>query len=123
MLVLTRKPDEKILIGDDIQITIVKVRGNQVRIGINAPDEVRVMRGELEPKPEKRPQLRGNRLAAAPDPGRKTPSGVNRLEPVRIDTTVTTNGSAALSETNRSRGPLALYAGRVTVPVTGGVVV
>ncbi|MGI9471049.1 MAG: carbon storage regulator [Rubripirellula sp.] len=48
MLVLTRKADEQILIGDDIKITLVRVRGNSVRVGIEAPREIRVVRGELE---------------------------------------------------------------------------
>ena len=47
MLVLTRKANEQILIGDDITITLVRVRGNCVRLGIEAPREVRVVRGEL----------------------------------------------------------------------------
>ena len=47
MLVLTRKANEQILIGDDIKITLVRVRGNSVRVGIEAPREVRVVRGEL----------------------------------------------------------------------------
>ena len=50
MLVLTRKIDEQIVIGDNIKITVIKVRNNQVRIGISAPRDVRVLRGELEPK-------------------------------------------------------------------------
>lgn len=48
MLVLTRKIDEQILIGDDIKITLVRVKGNTVRIGIEAPKNIRVLRGELE---------------------------------------------------------------------------
>lgn len=48
MLVLTRKLNEKIKIGDDITITIVKLRNNQIRIGIEAPRDVRVLRAELE---------------------------------------------------------------------------
>ena len=48
MLVLTRKTDEEILIGDNIKITLVRVRGNSVRIGIEAPREVRIVRGELD---------------------------------------------------------------------------
>lgn len=48
MLVLTRKADEQILIGDNIKITLVRVRGNSVRIGIDAPREVRIVRGELD---------------------------------------------------------------------------
>ena len=47
MLVLTRKMNEQILIGNDIKITLVRVRGNSVRIGIEAPRAVRVVRGEL----------------------------------------------------------------------------
>lgn len=48
MLVLTRKTDEQILIGDNIKITLIRVRGNSVRIGIDAPRDVRIVRGELE---------------------------------------------------------------------------
>ena len=49
MLVLTRKMHEQIMIGQDITVTIIRVRGNTVRIGIEAPRQVRVMRGELLP--------------------------------------------------------------------------
>ena len=47
MLVLTRKTQERIHIGDNITITILKLKGNTVRIGIEAPRDVRVLRGEL----------------------------------------------------------------------------
>lgn len=47
MLVLTRKPQEKIQIGDDITVTVIKTKGSGVRIGIEAPAEVPVLRGEL----------------------------------------------------------------------------
>lgn len=47
MLVLSRKPNEEILIGENIKITVLKVKGNTVRIGIEAPQSVKVMRGEL----------------------------------------------------------------------------
>ena len=47
MLVLTRNKDESIKIGDDIEITIVDVRGNKVRIGITAPKEIQVHRKEI----------------------------------------------------------------------------
>ena len=49
MLVLTRKLDEQIRIGKDVTITIVRLHGNTVRIGIDAPRDVRVERGELTP--------------------------------------------------------------------------
>jgi len=47
MLVLSRKRDERIVIGDNIVITIVDVRGDKVRIGIEAPAEVPVHRQEI----------------------------------------------------------------------------
>ena len=47
MLVLTRKQNEKIKIGDDIVVSVLKIKGNTVRLGIEAPKEVRVVRGEL----------------------------------------------------------------------------
>ena len=47
MLVLSRMKDEVIMIGDDIEICIVDVRGDKVRIGINAPREVSVHRKEV----------------------------------------------------------------------------
>ncbi len=48
MLVLTRKLQQQIKIGDQITVTILRVKGSTVRIGIDAPREVRVVRGELE---------------------------------------------------------------------------
>ncbi len=47
MLVLSRLPGEKIKIGDNIEISIVAIRGNKVRVGINAPKEVPVHREEV----------------------------------------------------------------------------
>jgi carbon storage regulator len=66
MLVLSRKVGEKVFVGNDIVVTVVEVRGNQVKLGIQAPDDVRVLRGELAdfldsplvvetPKKERRP--------------------------------------------------------------------
>ena len=47
MLILTRKPGETIRIGDDIAISVIEIRGNQVRIGITAPRDVTVHREEV----------------------------------------------------------------------------
>jgi carbon storage regulator len=47
MLVLSRQRDETIMIGDDIEITVVDIRGDKVRLGINAPPEVSVHRKEV----------------------------------------------------------------------------
>jgi len=47
MLVLSRQRDESIMIGDDVEITIVDVRGDKVRLGIKAPKEIPVHRREI----------------------------------------------------------------------------
>ena len=47
MLVLTRKVQEQINIGHNIKVTIVRIKGHSVRLGIEAPDNVRIVRGEL----------------------------------------------------------------------------
>ncbi|MCD6174970.1 MAG: carbon storage regulator CsrA [Planctomycetes bacterium] len=47
MLVLSRQKDESIMIGDDVEITIVDVRGDKVRLGINAPRSITVHRKEI----------------------------------------------------------------------------
>ncbi len=47
MLVLTRRPGESIIIGKDIVITVIEIKGGQVRIGIDAPREIDVYREEI----------------------------------------------------------------------------
>lgn len=53
MLVLTRHPNESILIGDSIRVTVVDIRGDKVRLGIDAPRHVRVDRDEVRARQEK----------------------------------------------------------------------
>jgi carbon storage regulator len=50
MLVLSRKVDERVYIGDSIRITVVSIRGNQVRLGFEAPADVLIFREELQPR-------------------------------------------------------------------------
>ncbi len=68
MLVLTRKLMEKLFIGDDICVTVVRLEGGQVRLGIEAPRDVTVVRAELVPDrasprprvaPQPHPQAQG----------------------------------------------------------------
>ena len=47
MLILTRRPGETLKIGDEIEVTVLSVKGNQVRLGITAPKEVAVHREEI----------------------------------------------------------------------------
>lgn len=57
MLVLSRKIGEKLVIGNDVTITVLSVTGNKIRIGIDAPEDVQVLRQELR-----------DRIAANPRP-------------------------------------------------------
>ena len=47
MLILTRRVGETLVIGDDVSVTVLGVRGNQVRLGVNAPKNVSVHREEI----------------------------------------------------------------------------
>lgn len=47
MLVLTRKPGQSLFIGEDIKVSVMEIRGNQVRVGILAPPTVRIYREEI----------------------------------------------------------------------------
>ncbi|MEQ6918502.1 carbon storage regulator CsrA [Halomonas aquatica] len=47
MLILTRRVGETLMIGDDVTVTVLGVKGNQVRIGVNAPKDVAVHREEI----------------------------------------------------------------------------
>lgn len=58
LLVLTRLVDERIFIGEDIVITVIAVRGDQVRIGIEAPRDVRIYREEVYDRIEREQERR-----------------------------------------------------------------
>jgi carbon storage regulator len=85
MLVLSRQRDESIMIGDDVEITIVDVRGDKVRLGITAPKSIPVHRREIydaiqKEKAEKAQKAEGevqaggnNEAPKAEDPGCKKP--------------------------------------------------
>jgi len=68
MLILTRRVGETVVIGNDVTVTVLGVKGNQVRLGVNAPREVAVHREEIyerikreqaEEKPQRPPQVVG----------------------------------------------------------------
>jgi len=72
MLVLSRKEGERIRVGDSILVTIVRLAGDKVRLGIEAPVDVPILRDELEPHDErKRPK--------APKPVSATPVSATPL--------------------------------------------
>jgi len=71
MLVLSRKVDEQIIIGDNIRVTVVSIRGNQVRLGFEAPTTVPIFRDELRAASE-HPVLPADATHSGLDHGRPT---------------------------------------------------
>lgn len=94
MLVLTRKLNEQIRIGDEVTITVIRVKGNTVRLGIEAPRSTRVVRGELKPLDQDR------------EGGRTTVASQSRPEASKRASSVESPTRAADSQTT---SPLAAY--------------
>lgn len=59
MLVLTRKLNQAIWIGPDIRVSVVRINSDQIRVGIEAPQEIRVLREELKPPGGGEPEVPG----------------------------------------------------------------
>lgn len=76
MLVLSRQRDESIMIGDNVEITIVDVRGDKVRLGITAPKEIPVHRREIYDA------IQREKAAAKDSP--EHPESVTRDEPEKV---------------------------------------
>jgi carbon storage regulator len=73
MLILTRRVGETVMIGDDVTITVLGVKGNQVRVGINAPKHVAVHREEIYER-IKREQSPDNNTDEKPKPAEYAPA-------------------------------------------------
>ena len=71
MLILTRRVGETVMIGDDVTITVLGVKGNQVRVGINAPKSVAVHREEIYERIKREQQPDRAESADAPDQAQK----------------------------------------------------
>lgn len=105
MLVLTRKQQEKICIGNGITITVLKMKGKTVRLGIDAPAEVKVIRGELrfddKPSDESKASPVEN-TASAPLP----PSQTRVRESNWVNDASAVLSRVSRSESEKLRGPL-----------------
>jgi carbon storage regulator len=71
MLILTRRVGETVMIGDDVTITVLGVKGNQVRVGINAPKNVAVHREEIYERIKREQQPEPQESPDAPDTAQK----------------------------------------------------
>jgi carbon storage regulator len=67
MLILTRRVGESLMIGDDVTITVLGVKGNQVRIGVKAPKEVAVHREEILNRIEEASAESERKMSSDPD--------------------------------------------------------
>lgn len=94
MLVLSRKETQQIQIGDNIVVTIVQIKGQGVKIGIEAPDDVRIVRSEIADRPPNahkpatptkaasgRARLAKSKAALAPTPDRRDPMTNDHFSP------------------------------------------
>ena len=71
MLILTRRVGETVMIGDDVTITVLGVKGNQVRVGINAPKSVAVHREEIYERIKREQRTEGADAADGAEEPRK----------------------------------------------------
>ena len=60
MLILTRRVGETLMIGDEVTVTVLGVKGNQVRLGVNAPRDVTVHREEIYERIKREQEVEGN---------------------------------------------------------------
>ncbi len=119
MLVLTRKPNEKIRIGDEIVITVLRTKGKGVRLGIEAPAHIQVLRGELvfklpaEKPEEPKPEITSPHIAGEPAPCQAVKTSGHRQQPATHwptspgnRTGATGPGTSRQPDTSRDKGPL-----------------
>jgi carbon storage regulator len=85
MLVLSRQRDETIMIGDDVEVSIVDIRGDKVRLGINAPRHIAVHRKEvydaIKRENQAAAQVQVDDVAGLPQPPSKAPAPAKKPTP------------------------------------------
>ena len=117
MLVLSRQRDETIMIGDDIEVTVVDIRGDKVRLGINAPKSISVHRKEVYDAIR-----RENRAAAAVKP--EDVAGLNRVTPPAPRLPASQTGAKCGSRSQRRLSapsqPASAAVAQTAVPMNSG---
>jgi carbon storage regulator len=79
VLVLTRKINETIIIGENIRVTIMAIHGRQVRLAIEAPQEVTIVRGELDQRVRRAPRVSLRARSRPPVPRRRETPVMNPI--------------------------------------------
>ena len=97
MLILTRRVGETIVIGDDVIITVLGIKGNQVRIGINAPKDVSVHREEIY----QRIQQEKNTTSTTTAPSTTTEAAPKNEESATVTTTIRKKREVKVDKTDK----------------------
>ncbi|MCL4159670.1 UNVERIFIED_CONTAM: hypothetical protein GTU68_015269 [Idotea baltica] len=84
MLVLSRKKDESIIIDGQIEIQVLKIKGNTIRLGIKAPSSVKILRGELSPFDVEARMVEGDGAAAEAPKSPQPPQSHSRFSGVEV---------------------------------------
>lgn len=85
MLILTRRVGETIVIGDDVIITVLGIKGNQVRIGINAPKDVSVHREEIYQRIQQEKNTTQTTAAAKPEDTAAPVTTIRKKRETKVD--------------------------------------
>jgi carbon storage regulator len=96
VLVLTRRPNQSIMIGDEIVVTVLEVKGDQIRLGIEAPRSVQVFREEVLvalQEANRSAVLDTGAVPSVPAPGRPGPGGGRALPATGTETRPSTSAS------------------------------
>jgi carbon storage regulator CsrA len=109
MLVLTRKPQQQIQLGNDIRITIVRIKGQTVRVGIEAPKSLRVLRSELAEAPAPEAAVLNGDLTELPAEAAACQAGVPAAVPSAATAAIADVPRCRASSSPRQPGETGLH--------------